>query len=208
MIMQQNSSENKNQKKYQNQEGMLRIVLDEIHIEKIDFNLTKAQITFDLRTARQILQPAIISLYTQNGQHIIPLKYAKEYLFNRNIVLSENMDPYIVMAIDQVMDDLYEQVGHHTLENSSNALENIKIKRFSQYKDSIETMEPLIEKEYINIVYSKENVSDKVHNILNGKLEKSVMPYIRMAQNSIFVKIDDTIDTRTTLEKIQDKLKK
>ena len=206
--MQENNSEFENEEKYINQEGMLRIVLDEIHIEKIDFNVTKAQITLDLRTARQILQPAIISLYTQNGQHIISLKYAKEYLFSKNIVLSENMDPYIVMAIDQVMDDLYEQVGHHTLENSSNALENIKIRRFSQYKDSIEVIEPLIEKEYINIVYSKENASVKIHNILNSKLVKSVLPYIRMAQNSPFVKVDDKIDTRTTIEKIQDKLKK
>ena len=205
--MQENNSDN-DRKLYYSQDGMLRIVLDEIRIETINFNVSTGNITLDLRTSNKILQPAITSLFTQNGRHLISLKEAKKYLFNRNIILSENMDPYIVMTLDQVLDDLYEQVGHHTLENSSNALEEIKIKRFSQYKDSIEVEEPLIEKEYINIVYSKDNTENNMNKLFSKSLENSLLPYMRMAKKSVFVKIDDKIDTRTIVEKIQDKIKK
>ena len=175
-----------------------------LKVTEIKTDVTTGLITIDFNCGEKF-KPVIVDLreYGNKGIRMESVKntqkLASKFEFDEEIA-----DPYVIRALERATNKQLEKLG---LDKEQIGETDIQ-KQIDIYEEALETSRdenPEDKKLDINISYEKSNKENPV-KAGRKKFEKALRPFLREAQDSAYVEIDDSIDIRTGLEKIKDAL--
>ena len=176
-----------------------------LKVTGIKTDVTTGTITIDFNCGDKFKPVAAdVKIYGRNGARLYSVKDAKKLAASKCEFDEVIADPYVVSAIAQATRTQLVKLGLNEEQISKIDIQ----KQVDRYQEALKTSKderPEDKKLYMYIEYVK---SDEEKPIKAGrkKFEKELRPFLREAQESAYVEIDDSIDIRTGMEKIKDAL--
>lgn len=141
-----------------------------------------------------------------SNDKVLFLKDQKEWINREGFKFGKDSDPYMLDGITQILKDYLKEHGVEEQDITTDIIS----KYVNQYEKSLNFDKPIkdaSDEELENLMiieYTKSNEGTTLKAGSFRSFEKVLMPYMRKAKNSACVKIDSSIDTRNTFEKIKD----
>ena len=183
-------------------ERTLYELMQQIKLDTIGIDLSTGDLLVEFNDNGKIID---WDSYIETEVEKVNLKETRDVLTEMGLKLDKNMDPMMVWMICNAIDDKFEEFGIDTDDITLDVYEHY----INQYKNALNLDakdEKLAEKMPL-IAYIKTD-KDFVMNDARGKgLDKIFRKYIRQAEYSPCVKIDESIDTRNWFEKLTDRVR-
>lgn len=183
-------------------ERTLYELMQQIKLDTIGIDLSTGDLLVEFNDNGKIID---WDSYIETEVEKVNLKETRDVLTEMGLKLDKNMDPMMVWMICNAIDDQFEEFGIDTDDITLDVYEHY----INQYKNALNLDakdEKLAEKMPL-IAYIKTD-KDFVMNDARGKgLDKIFRKYIRQAEYSPCVKIDESIDTRNWFEKLTDRVR-
>lgn len=183
-------------------ERTLYELMQQIKLDTIGIDLSTGDLLVEFNDNGKIID---WDSYIETEVEKVNLKETRDVLTEIGLKLDKNMDPMMVWMICNAIDDKFEEFGIDTDDITLDVYEHY----INQYKNALNLDakdEKLAEKMPL-IAYIKTD-KDFVMNDARGKgLDKIFRKYIRQAEYSPCVKIDESIDTRNWFEKLTDRVR-
>lgn len=183
-------------------ERTLYELMQQIKLDTIGIDLSTGDLLVEFNDNGKIID---WDSYIETEVEKVNLKETRDVLTEMGLKLDKNMDPMMVWMICNAIDDKFEEFGIDTDDITLDVYEHY----INQYKNALNLDakdEKLAEKMPL-IAYIKTD-KDFVMNDARGKgLDKIFRKYIRQAEYSPCVKIDESIDTKNWFEKLTDRVR-
>ena len=176
-----------------------------LKVTGIKTDVTTGMITIDFNCGEKF-KPVRgdVTIFGRNEARMYSVKDAQKLADSKCKFDETIADPYVVSALAQATRTQLVKLGL-----SEEQISEIDIqKQVDLYQEALTTskdVRPEDKKLDMNIEYVKSN-EEKPIKAGRKKFEKVLRPFLREAKESAYVKIDDSIDTRTGIEKIKDAL--
>ena len=183
-------------------ERTLYELMQQIKLDTIGIDLSTGDLLVEFNDNGKIID---WDSYIETEVEKVNLKETRDVLTKMGLKLDKNMDPMMVKMICNAIDDKFEEFGIDTDDITLDVYEHY----INQYKNALnlDAKDENLAEEMPFIAYIKTD-KDFVMNDARGKgLDKIFRKYIRQAEYSPCVKIDESIDTRNWLEKLTDRVR-
>ena len=183
-------------------ERTLYELMQQIKLDTIGIDLSTGDLLVEFNDNGKIID---WDSYIETEVEKVNLKETRDVLTKMGLKLDKNMDPMMVKMICNAIDDKFEEFGIDTDDITLDVYEHY----INQYKNALnlDAKDENLAEEMPFIAYIKTD-KDFVMNDARGKgLDKIFRKYIRQAEYSPCVKIDESIDTRNWFEKLTDRVR-
>ena len=183
-------------------ERTLYELMQQIKLDTIGIDLSTGDLLVEFNDNGKIID---WDSYIETEVEKVNLKETRDVLTEMGLKLDKNMDPMMVKMICNAIDDKFEEFGIDTDDITLDVYEHY----INQYKNALnlDAKDENLAEEMPFIAYIKTD-KDFVMNDARGKgLDKIFRKYIKQAEYSPCVKIDESIDTRNWFEKLTDRVR-